>query len=486
MKERATSFFAKLSIPVGRLFGIPDLNASAKEPRLRRSRERYRRALISGTSAVFSRLIWIITLIISVPLTVNYLGAERYGMWMTISSLIALLQFADLGIGYGMLNAVAEASGKDDIAAAKKYISSGFFYLLGFSSLIGIAFALIYSLIPWGTVYNVSGSQALAEAGPATAFFAVIFLANIPLSIVGKVQQAYQEGYKESLWQAVGRIFGLVFLLIVIWLQLGLPWLVLAAAGSPVFAQLANFFSHFYFKNPAISPTLSQVKKDSANFVLRIGFLFFLLQLVVAVAFAADTIVLAQIIGPEAVAIYTIAFQAFLFVPTLVRVLLSPFWPAYGEATSRGDYDWVDKTFSRSIRASLIVTGLTALFLVFAGAKLIELWAGPEIIPPTILLLSLGINSILLYGWGDPVAMFLNGTGKVAFEVTWAVPMAIANIVISILLTQRIGISGVAWGTSISYFLLMVIPTTLFLRRRRLLRSQGKTNVQISDNLEST
>ncbi len=476
MKDWMGSIFAKLFSSVGTVFGIPELTKDATESRLGRSRERYRRALISGASAVFSRLIWIFTLLISVPLTVNYLGSERYGLWMTISSLIALLQFADLGIGYGLLSAVAEASGRDDDSAAKKYISSGFFYLLSFSLLIGIVFVFFYAFIPWGIVYNVSSSQALAEAGPATAVFAAIFLANIPISVVGKVQQGYQEGYRDSLWQTVGRILGLVLLLIVIWLQLGLPWLVLAAAGSPVFAQLANFIFHFYIKKPAIAPALSQIKKDSAAFVLRMGFLFFILQLVIAAAFAADTVVLAQIIGPKAVAIYTITFQAFLFVPTLVRVLLNPLWPAYGEATSRGDSEWVEKTFSRSIRASLLVTGLAALFLVFLGAKLIELWAGPEILPSTILLISLGINSILLYGWGDPVAMFLNGTGKVAFEVTWAVPMAIANVAISILLTQKIGISGVAWGTSISYFFLMVIPTSVFLWRGRSAKNFNETN----------
>jgi O-antigen/teichoic acid export membrane protein len=61
--------------------------------------------------------------------------------------------------------------------------------------------------------------------------------------------------------------------------------------------------------------------------------------------------------------------------------------------------------------------------------------------------------------------MYLNGTGKVGFEVSWAIPMAIVNVGLSIYLTQRIGISGVAWGTSISYFLLMVVPTTVYLRR---------------------
>lgn len=473
MKERAGSLFSEWRRQAGKIFGTRDQDANANEPQLLRSKERYRRALISGGSAVFSRLVWILTLLISVPLTVKYLGPERYGMWMTISSLIALLQFADLGIGYGLLNAVAGASGKDDTDAAKKYISSGFFYLLGLSVLIGIVFGLIYTVIPWGAVYNVSSAQAIGEAGPATAFFAILFLANIPLSIVGKVQQGYQEGYVDSMWQAMGRILSLIFLLIVIWLQLGLPWLVLAIAGTPVLAQLANFIVHF-FERPEIRPSLPYIKRESAYLVLRTGFLFFILQLVISVAFAADTIVLAQIIGPAAVAVYTITFQVFLFIPTLVRVFLHPLWPAYGEATSRGDFQWAETTFSRSLKSSLIVTGLSAAFLALFGGKLIEIWAGPEVIPPTMLLLSIGVNSVLLYGWGDPVAMFLNGTGKVAFEVSWAIPMAIANIVISIVLTQRIGISGVAWGTSISYFLLMFIPTTVFLKSGRASRNPRK------------
>ncbi len=48
---------------------------------------------------------------------------------MTISSVIALAGFADLGMGYGLLNAISEANGKDDRNAARKYISSAFILL---------------------------------------------------------------------------------------------------------------------------------------------------------------------------------------------------------------------------------------------------------------------------------------------------------------------------------------------------------------------
>ena len=73
-----------------------------------RAKERHRRIVLSAIASAMAKIISITTALISVPLTLHYLGPERYGMWMTISSLAALLAFADLGIGNGMLNAIAD------------------------------------------------------------------------------------------------------------------------------------------------------------------------------------------------------------------------------------------------------------------------------------------------------------------------------------------------------------------------------------------
>src|SRR5947207_2628648 len=60
-----------------------------------RSQERYRRAALTAIAQIFSRLISFASLLISVPLALHYLHEERYGIWMTISSVAVLLGFAD-------------------------------------------------------------------------------------------------------------------------------------------------------------------------------------------------------------------------------------------------------------------------------------------------------------------------------------------------------------------------------------------------------
>lgn len=80
-----------------------------------RGSERNRRAALTGVAATVARFVQISTSLITVPLTLRYLGNERFGLWMTISSVLAMAAFADFGIGNGVLNTVAKAFGRDDM-----------------------------------------------------------------------------------------------------------------------------------------------------------------------------------------------------------------------------------------------------------------------------------------------------------------------------------------------------------------------------------
>src|SRR5690349_17928309 len=75
-----------------------------------RAKERLRRVLLTALVSAFAQAVNMLTMLVSIPLTLNYLGVERYGLWIVISSLITILGFADLGLGNGLLNAIADAN----------------------------------------------------------------------------------------------------------------------------------------------------------------------------------------------------------------------------------------------------------------------------------------------------------------------------------------------------------------------------------------
>jgi len=79
-----------------------------------RSHERYRRAALSGSTMLLGRVLSAVSSLLTVRLTFHYLGAERYGMWMTISSVVLMLGSADLGLSNGLVNLIADAAGRGD------------------------------------------------------------------------------------------------------------------------------------------------------------------------------------------------------------------------------------------------------------------------------------------------------------------------------------------------------------------------------------
>src|SRR5437762_4195538 len=92
-----------------------------------RSKERYRRVALAAAASLLAKAVHSIVLLVTVPLAVGYLGAERYGMWMTMSAVIAMLAFSDLGMGLGLMNVLSQAHGKNDLTTARQAVSSAFF-----------------------------------------------------------------------------------------------------------------------------------------------------------------------------------------------------------------------------------------------------------------------------------------------------------------------------------------------------------------------
>src|SRR5688572_30139039 len=121
-----------------------------------RARERHRLVVLATVASALAKFLSIATALISVPLTLHYLGAERYGMWMTISAVVAMLSFADFGIGNGLMNAVATAYGKDRHDTIREHVSSAFAILTAIAVALVALLAILYGLVPWADVFNVT------------------------------------------------------------------------------------------------------------------------------------------------------------------------------------------------------------------------------------------------------------------------------------------------------------------------------------------
>jgi O-antigen/teichoic acid export membrane protein len=250
---------------------------------------------------------------------------------------------------------------------------------------------------------------------------------------------------------------------------------VVALTGVGLVAAALNGWFLLRRQRPWLMPRRHDIDLSTARPLLKTGTLFLVLQLAGLAGYQLDNLVIAQLLGASKVQEYAVPAKLFILAPTLLSFALTPLWPAYRESLARGDAAWVRRTLRRSIILAAAINIPSTLVLVVLAPWLLQVWVGSAVHPTQLLLVGLGAWTIL-NTLNGPFAMLLNGANVIAFQAVCAVAMAVANVTISILLVQRIGVSGAVYGSVIAQTLFGVVPQLWYVRRllRRLVRSTAR------------
>ena len=103
----------------------------------------------------------IIISLLLVPITINYLNAEQYGIWLTISSIVAWISYFDVGLGHGFRNRFAEAKAKGDTELARKYVTTSYATLAIVFGCVLLITEIVNPWLNWSSILNVSTSNDL-------------------------------------------------------------------------------------------------------------------------------------------------------------------------------------------------------------------------------------------------------------------------------------------------------------------------------------
>ena len=186
-----------------------------------------------------------------------------------------------------------------------------------------VLFFVAYRFVPWADFFRVTSATARLETGPTLIVFTLCFALNLPAGVVQRAQMGLQEGFRTNTWQLAGSLLALMGLFMGIWFRVGLPVLVCAIAGAPLVATALNAFFFFGVRRPDLRPRWSLVLIDTTKQVMSIGGLFFILQIVVAVAYSADSVVVARTLGAVNVPEYVIPQRMFSLITTMAAMFVS-------------------------------------------------------------------------------------------------------------------------------------------------------------------
>jgi O-antigen/teichoic acid export membrane protein len=391
-----------------------------------------------------------------VPLTINYLGIEQYGIWMTLLSVMTWVTFFDIGLGHGLRNKLAEALAANNVSLARTYVSTTCLVI----SLIALIFFAILALTvpfaPWDKIFNTTivGDAELARVVFVTGSFVLL---NFILLLSNQIFFAYQKASFAALQPVLLNFFVLIAIFILTHHARGSLFYLALSYGLSMTLSSLLLISYLFKKHSEIMLSVKYIDLSKIKEVTSLGVKFFIIQMAVLIIFATDKMIITQVLGPEHVTPYVVVFQLFSIITIGHTILVTPLWSAYTDAYAKGDIKWI-RSVLKKLNLLMIPIIIVVLLLVVFARYIISIWVGPEIEISYLLVVFMGVF-VVVSVWNNNYAYFVNGIGEVKPQLYSAIFAAIINIPLSVYFAKSLdmGNSGVILGTIISLSLFAVI-----------------------------
>lgn len=406
-----------------------------------RSAERYRLAAWAILANIASKGTAMAVMVLSVSLTIPYLGTQRFGIWMTVASFAGMLSFLGLGVGNALTNHVAGRAAQRDSALLRQAISGGLGFLLMIGVAVGAGLYLLASGLPWARLIKVDDAVLLFEAQDAAKLFAVLFGLNLFTTGIQSVFAGLQRTFEVYLVATLGSLVSLGVLFIAAQAQAGIPTLLAATLGIQSLSTLLLLGLLLRRDLFSLREIRRAVKQETSG-LIRIGGLFFVLQIGTMIGWGADALIISSALGPAQVAVYSIAQRLFQFVTQPLAMVNMPLWGAYADAHAKGDVAFIRRTFTASMLLTLGGSLLGAGILFSSSEWVLHYWTRGNVQVPTLLLGLVAIWTVLEC-CGVAFAMFLNGVQVVRQQVIVVAAFCVLVLPLKIIGIERVGLIAI-------------------------------------------
>ena len=429
-----------------------------------------RRAIVIGrniaASGVF-KCVDTLAYLLLVPLTIGYLNEYEYGLWLSINTISVWVNTFDIGLGSGLRNRLGEAMAKGDEEAARKYVSTAFFILIGIALiLLGGGIVAVRS-IDWYSLLNVR-YEAVSKLTEIITISYVFFILNFALKFVGNVYQAMQKPAVMPLMNCAGHIIALISVFVLSKLTVGsLLFVAIAYSSALPLVYIIAYPITFKRIYPFLRPSLRYFDKGRVGNLLNLSLLFFVLQVAGLVLFSLSNFLISNMFGPEMVTPFNITQKYFSILLVLLTIVLSPIWSAVTDAFARKEMSWIKAAEKRLSKCLVLLISIAIIMLAVSPAAY-RIWVGSDITIPFELTSLMAIYTIILL-WSQTYGNLLNGMNKLHIQAYNTIFAALLFYPLCRYLGLRYQLEGILMGMCI-----VNIPGAVLNTIQYYLVSQGK------------
>jgi O-antigen/teichoic acid export membrane protein len=387
------------------------------------------------------------------PYILAKIGQSALGVWILVGSFSGYLGLFDFGIGFAVVRFVARYQKTSEPEKRNEVVATAF-YVACLLSLLVLT-ATLFITFHAADFFNIPADLV----GQSQA---VIFLIGLSIAI-GFPLSIFSETLAGGLWRydlfnKVGLLMALFrtgLTVVLLELQWGLTGLGLAALIGSILGYLWRMRILF-----SLLPDLSiHPRLVTWTVIKKIGdysFYSFILVLSGRIAFYSDSFIVGVFRSVEDIAVFGIAAKLTEYLRQLIFTITRLFSPIASRYDPEVDQASLRRIFYDGGRLHLLFSLPLSLILFFWGGNFIRFWMGDGFAPSQVILQILLLGHIVSFLQGIGGELLL-GVGRHRFFALLSMLSAIINIALSIILVQKLGLVGVAWGTTIPLAVLSLL-----------------------------
>lgn len=348
---------------------------------------------------------------LQVPILLNTLHAEKYGVWLTLLNIVNWITVFDLGVTNGLRNKLSELYALNETIQIRKLIFNSFLFLIVIFSIFVFTYYIFSDYIHFQKLFNTKLIPNLELRN----VFNLVFL-GIVFRFVFQIPVIYETArgrtHISNLLLFFGNILSILLLVLMKYLkiELTLNLIGLITVWLPNAIYFLYFLWFFRFKYDFLIPNIKDYDFKILKPLIKLSGHFFLIQFTALVLFASIPFILTQLLSPSHATEYNLANSIFNIPLILMGILCTPITPLVTQAFVVRDKVWLKSIIKRFIGYIVLLILLT-WFLFFIADWIFDLWIGKKLIINKTLIFYLAVyTSINIFL--QPFANIFNGIGK--------------------------------------------------------------------------
>jgi O-antigen/teichoic acid export membrane protein len=405
--------------------------------------------LRSTISNFIGRFVNLITWFLLTPFILQQLDSTLFGLWVLVGSVVAYGSLLDFGIAGAITKYIAEYRVKEQIENAKVLVATALAYYAVVGLLITLISIVAAPIFP--RFFNISPELhntamwlvMLSGLGTGLAIFSASTTAVLRgfhrfdlMNILGITTTLVTTIGIIAVLKFGGGVIGLVSVTIIVNLLMQIPAIGLIYRIAPEL--------RFGLTRPSRKMLRTVTSFSSSLFLIHVGG---------QLETKTDEIVIGAFFPVSAVTPYNLARKLSNLPQMITDQFLSLILPLASALHAGNDQSRLRSLYIISTRLTLGTFLSIGISLVILAGPILTIWVGEEFAEFAYLIMILTLASFIdIPTW--PAGFVLQGMGKHRYTAFMAIFTGIANLVLSLILVQRLGLIGVALGT--------LIPTTIF------------------------